>query len=91
MIERAPGVTRLVDRLEAQGLVTRTRARDDRRQVRCTLTERGLTVLAALEAPVQAADAAMVDALDAAEFATLDERLARLSDAVRAQLGDGET
>lgn len=88
MIERAPGVTRLVDRLEAQGLVARTRARDDRRQVRCTLTERGHAVLAALEEPVQAADAATVSALDAAEFEQLDELLHRLSEAVRAQLGD---
>ena len=33
MIEHAPGVTRLLDRLEAKGLVRRERCREDRRQI----------------------------------------------------------
>src|ERR1700750_2732984 len=35
MIEQTPGVTRLLDRLEAKGLVARCRGEDDRRQVLC--------------------------------------------------------
>src|SRR5947208_7556531 len=35
MIDKAPGVTRLLDRLERKGLVSRIRCTADRRQVLC--------------------------------------------------------
>jgi DNA-binding MarR family transcriptional regulator len=44
------GVVGLVDRLEAQGLVTREHATDDRRQVLVHLTDRGSALLADLSA-----------------------------------------
>lgn len=53
MIERAPGITRLLDRLEARGLVTRARCAEDRRQVLCHLTKTGAKLLAELEEPVK--------------------------------------
>jgi MarR family transcriptional regulator, organic hydroperoxide resistance regulator len=56
MVEKAPGITRLVDRLEAAGLVERRRVATDRRQVRCVIGNRGLELLAALDAPIRAAD-----------------------------------
>jgi DNA-binding MarR family transcriptional regulator len=59
MIERTPGITRLVDRLEAQRLVTRKRVAQDRRQVFCTITPGGLQLLARLDGPIQAADEAL--------------------------------
>jgi len=52
MIEQTPGVTRLLDRLEAKGLVRRQRCPKDRRQHLCWITPPGLAVLAALDAPV---------------------------------------
>ena len=55
MIEHAPGVTRLLDRLQAKGLVRRQRAQGDRRQIRCWIEPRGLELLAALDAPMQEA------------------------------------
>ena len=45
MGDGSPGITRLVDRLERQGLVKRTRDGDDRREVRCSITDGGLTAL----------------------------------------------
>jgi DNA-binding MarR family transcriptional regulator len=45
MIERTPGITRLLDRLEAKKLVRRERCESDRRQVLCTITAAGLEVL----------------------------------------------
>lgn len=45
MLERAPDVTRLVDRLEAQGLVERSRAEQDRRLSISRITETGLDLL----------------------------------------------
>jgi DNA-binding MarR family transcriptional regulator len=52
MIEQAPGVTRLLDRMEAKGLVRRERCLDDRRQVLCFLTPEGGRHLAALDEPM---------------------------------------
>jgi len=49
MIERAPDVTRIVDRLEAQGLVERTRSEQDRRVSVTRITPRGLALLDELD------------------------------------------
>ena len=38
MVERTPGVTRLIDRLEARGWVERETPKSDRRQVICRIT-----------------------------------------------------
>jgi MarR family 2-MHQ and catechol resistance regulon transcriptional repressor len=45
MVERSPDITRLVDRLEAQGLVKRDRSGDDRRLSLTRITPRGLDLL----------------------------------------------
>src|SRR5690606_1593325 len=49
MMDRTPGITRLLDRLEAKGLVRRERCQDDRRQVLCTITPVGLELLGWLD------------------------------------------
>ena len=53
MIEKAPGVTRLLDRLEKKGLIRRERCAADRRQVLCGITQQGLSLLDTLEGPVR--------------------------------------
>jgi DNA-binding MarR family transcriptional regulator len=55
MIEHAPGVTRLLDRLQAKGLVRRQRSADDRRQIRCWIEPAGLVLLERLEDAMQRA------------------------------------
>jgi len=45
MIERAPDVTRLIDRLEQQGLVERDRSDEDRRLSITRITQKGLDLL----------------------------------------------
>lgn len=55
MLERAPDVTRLVDRLEAQGLVARDRSDEDRRVSLTRITRKGLKLLEAME-PAMAAE-----------------------------------
>lgn len=45
MVERAPDVTRLVDRLQARGLVKRQRGNDDQRQAVTCITAKGLKLL----------------------------------------------
>lgn len=56
MVERQPGVTRLVDRLIGKALVSRQRGTRDRRQVLCRITPQGLDVLARLDDTIGRAD-----------------------------------
>ncbi|HEX9161792.1 MAG TPA: MarR family transcriptional regulator [Thermoanaerobaculia bacterium] len=56
MIEQTPGITRLIDRLEAKDLVSRQRCETDRRQVFCTITREGLALLRKLDGPIRDAD-----------------------------------
>lgn len=55
MIRRDPDLTRLLDRLETRGLVSRARGTTDRRVVRASITEPGLALLASLDEPVETA------------------------------------
>jgi DNA-binding MarR family transcriptional regulator len=77
MIEQTPGVTRLLDRLEAKGYVRRERCRKDRRQHLCRLTPQGARLLDELDAPMLAAHAASLQGLAAADRQRL---LAMLAD-----------
>ena len=49
MVEHAPGVTRLLDRLQAKALVRRQRSARDRREIRCWITAEGLELLDGLD------------------------------------------
>ena len=49
MLTRDPDMTRLLDRLEKRGLISRAREEKDRRVVRTCITEKGLAVLAELD------------------------------------------
>src|SRR5437879_3464253 len=53
MITRDPDVTRLLDRLEKSGLISRCRETRDRRTVLTRITPEGLKLLARLDEPVQ--------------------------------------
>jgi DNA-binding MarR family transcriptional regulator len=50
MVEQTPGVTRLLDRLEAKELVRRQRCPHDRRQHLCWISAKGLALLEKLDA-----------------------------------------
>ncbi len=52
MVTRDPDITRLLDRLDAQDLVSRSRDRRDRRTVVTRITPKGLEILETLDAPV---------------------------------------
>ena len=53
MISHDPDMTRLLDRMEKRGLITRERQLDDRRVVKTRITSEGLDILRKLDAPVQ--------------------------------------
>lgn len=80
MIEQTPGVTRLLDRLEAMKLVHRERGVEDRRLVECRITSAGLALLAELDAPIDAVNRAAVRSLDATERRSLVQLLALMRD-----------
>ena len=64
MIHAAPGITRLLDKLEKAGLARRERTSPDRRQVFCFITPQGLDVLATLDEEMRKADEMAVGNLD---------------------------
>jgi DNA-binding MarR family transcriptional regulator len=80
MIEQTPGVTRLLDRLEAKELVRRQRCPKDRRQHLCWITGKGLAVLEKIDADAPRANEEALKGLKQ------KERVAfiRLLDAIRA-------
>lgn len=78
MMTREPDLTRLLDRLEAAGLVKRSRQPTDRRVVRVGITPSGLELLAQLDAPVLALHRSQFAALGPSRTATLARLLRRL-------------
>jgi len=52
MISHDPDMTRLLDRMEKHGLITRERQTDDRRVVKARITPKGLGLLRTLDHPV---------------------------------------
>jgi len=71
MIERAPGITRMIDRLEAKELVAREICVEDRRCVYCRITKKGLNLLELLDNPVEEADRAVFRGLEETEIKQL--------------------
>ena len=49
MIDRAPDITRLIDRLEKSGLVKRDRTNEDRRKSITIITEKGLKLVSDIQ------------------------------------------
>jgi DNA-binding MarR family transcriptional regulator len=78
MIQRTPGITRLLDKLEAKHLVRRKRCPEDRRQVLCWITEAGLRVLADLDRPAADSGKQAMASLRASEVRTLIALLQRV-------------
>ncbi len=78
MVQRSPGITGLVDRLEEKGLVARERGIDDRRQVHCKITAEATTLLLSLDGPIAAAEDAALAKLGPEELAQLIGLLDRI-------------
>ncbi len=78
MIEETPGITRLLDRLEAKKLVRRERPSDDRRQVLCYITKAGLDLLGKLDLPIENQGNDALQVLNDSELAELIRLLERV-------------
>jgi DNA-binding MarR family transcriptional regulator len=80
MIENTPGITGLLDRLEEKGLVQRARDAEDRRCSRCSITAKGMKLLAEMDEPINQAEEAALSILDGKDV----ERLIDILEVVRA-------
>jgi DNA-binding MarR family transcriptional regulator len=80
MVEQTPGVTRLLDRLEAKELVRRQRCPKDRRQHLCWITPNGLALLEKIDALAARASEESMKGLRQKDRVTF----IRLMDAIRA-------
>ncbi len=78
LIDRTPDVTRLLGRLEKNGLVTRERASYDRRVVEVRITEKGLELLGSMDDNVDRITERLTDNLTGDEHAQLSRLLDKL-------------
>ena len=83
MITRDPDITRLLDRLEKRGLISRCRETKDRRMVMARITSEGLKLLARLDDPVREVHRKQLGHLGRERLHSLAELLA----AAREQVG----
>ena len=75
MITHDPDVTRLLDRLEKRGLISRCRETKDRRTVMARITPNGVKLLTRLDEPVQACHRKQLRHLGRERLRTLTELL----------------
>lgn len=75
MVTRDPDITRLLDRLETRGLVSRSREKRDRRVITTRITPEGLGLLAELDDPVLDVHRRQLGHLGARKIAILGELL----------------
>ncbi|MGH9825817.1 MAG: MarR family winged helix-turn-helix transcriptional regulator [Blastocatellia bacterium] len=71
MVEHAPDVTRLIDRLESQGLVERDRSGDDRRLSLTRITRKGLDLIKRMEPAMSELSAAVQKRISRQELVEL--------------------
>ena len=75
MISHDPDMTRLLDRMEKRGLISRQRQTDDRRVIKTRITPAGLALLKSLDQPVRELHKRQFHHLPAARLKTLAELL----------------
>ncbi|HTP67292.1 MAG TPA: MarR family transcriptional regulator [Dongiaceae bacterium] len=75
MISRDPDMTRLLDRLEKQRLITRERQKDDRRVIKTRITAEGMKHLKKLDQPIHELHKAQFGHMSAAQLKQLGELL----------------
>jgi DNA-binding MarR family transcriptional regulator len=78
MISRDPDITRLLDRMENHGWITRHREKEDRRVVKTRITEDGLAALKKLDQPVRDLHKGQFRHMSAPQLKTLAKLLAEV-------------
>lgn len=75
LVSRAPDITRMLDKLEARGLITRERPADNRRVVFVALTDRGRQLLDEISGPLAECHAKQLGHLPRRDLEQLAELL----------------
>lgn len=75
MVTKDSDITRLLDRLEARGLIYRERESKDRRRVATRITDEGLKVLAELDGPIAQCHRSQLRHLGEEQLASLSRLL----------------
>lgn len=78
MVDRAPDVTRTIDKLERRGLVVRSKGSEDKRQSLTTITQAGLDLLAEMDPTVEAETEEFGKRLSLPEWIALNSLLERI-------------
>jgi MarR family transcriptional regulator, organic hydroperoxide resistance regulator len=78
MVERSPGVTRLLDRLDREGFIERRRDTEDRRRVVARITEHGRQILDVVDPLFAEAEDGLFESLTHDEVLEMLSRLARV-------------
>lgn len=79
MISRDPDMTRLLDRMEKHGWITRQRQQDDRRVIKTRITTEGLKLLKKLDQPVHELHKGQFRHMTGARLKLLAELLAEVA------------
>ena len=85
MITHDPDITRLLDRLERQGLIARERQKEDRRVVKARITARGFELLRPLDQPMRDLHKRQFRHMAGARLKTLYDLLEEIRTAKREQ------
>lgn len=83
MIESAPGITRLLDRLEAKGWILRERSKVDRRVVHARISPEGLQLLAGLDEPLRSSFVMNFQGMEQSALDQLIQHLAAMRQSIR--------
>lgn len=83
MVNPVPDATRLLDRMEAAGLIARQRSVEDRRFVTTRITEEGLRIVDVVDAPLRKLHERHFGRLDEATLRGLIDGLARVRETVQ--------
>ncbi len=78
MLKHDPDITRMLDRLEKRGLITRHRSAEDRRVVVTRITENGLRLLSEIDEPLAHFWNLTLEGLQPGELRMLIEGLEKL-------------
>ena len=82
MISHDPDITRLLDRMDKHGLITRERQTDDRRVVKARITAAGLVALKTLDGPVREMHKRQFQHMSATRLKTLSNLLRELQEGI---------
>jgi DNA-binding MarR family transcriptional regulator len=87
LVARAPNITRLVDKMEAKGLLARTRSVNDRRVVQLRISAKGLQLLTRLDAPTLESVRAAMEGLPETDLTELCRLLNKLREPLEGGAG----